>query len=98
MKTGSESGQAAIELLLSAFAAILTFAGVGAVLRGEWQRLHCAHLVFERTHERLIGGGGIRLPDRIRVSIREDAISVTGEARCGRASESVTLYKLEPER
>ena len=83
-----------MELVLSAAGVALVLAGAGWVLKAEWQRARCAHLVFERTHERLVG-----VPERgisISVRVSEDASSVQGEGICGDAVERVEMRKLEP--
>lgn len=88
-----ESGQVLIELVISAASVALVLAGAGWVLKAEWHRARCAHLVFERTHERLVGA-----PERgVSVSVRvtEDPVSVRGEGLCGTAIEQVELRKLE---
>jgi hypothetical protein len=93
LKTGGTDGQVLLELVFSAAGVALVLAGAGWVLRAEWQRARCAYVVFERTHERLVG-----LPEQgVSVSVRvsERPGSVLGEGRCGGANERVEMAKLE---
>ena len=89
----SPAGQAMVELVLSAGAILLTIASAGWILKLEWDRARCAHLVFEKTRAAL---NHTPLPPtaRIAIEISEDASSITGQSQCGKAHEKVRLKKL----
>ena len=81
------------ELALAIALLVVTVSGAGSLFHAAWERALCAHLAFETTHARL---NGRPLPSGARrVRLNEDEREVTGHAVCGRASEMVTLPRLE---
>lgn len=90
---GGEKGQALVELQVGCLLAVLTLVGSLQVLRAEWERLRCAHLVFQATHDAL-HGEHVGIGRRFQVRIAESEDSVSGEAWCGKARETVTLKRL----
>ena len=88
-----EEGQAVLDLLITSTLIALTITGAGWVLRAQWDRARCAHLVFEKAHARLFGLGPGALSVGLRVADAGDAVEA--EAQCGDARERVRLRKLE---
>jgi hypothetical protein len=89
------AGQTTLELVMAAALATSALAGASLVLRAQWERGRCAHLVFERTRAALSRGSRASSTFAGDVRIREDAEFVRGEGRCGGARESVALRKIE---
>ncbi len=89
-------GQATVELLISGTLVTLTLLSTCWLLKAQWERGRCAHLVFERTRQAMNDGGSPSIPIRVDVEIWEDRESVHGKARCGDATEEVVLRKIEP--
>jgi len=98
------SGQALVEVLVSATCILILFSGAGWVLRLAWEKGRCAALVFESTHGSLSGkpgDGGLLHSSGARefqFSVSESDTSVIGEGRCGdrmTAVERVGFRKLE---
>jgi hypothetical protein len=95
MRLKNEDGQALLELTLGGALLILSLTGATWLLRIEWRRLQCAHLVFEATRGALRGEPPPRAsPDvRIRITARDEG--VTGDGKCGDLQERVGLRRLE---
>jgi hypothetical protein len=98
------SGQALIEVLISASWILILFTGAGWVLQVAWEKGRCAALVFESTHGILSGEPrlGASLPGAgargFQFSISESDSAVMGEGRCGDrmpSPERVGFRKLE---
>src|SRR5688500_17649473 len=94
MSNLDDRGQALLELTLGAALLALTLTGAAWVLRIEWRRTQCAHVVFEATRA-AVRGQSVRAPTGMRLEIRASEDSVTGEGRCGDARETVSLRRLE---
>jgi hypothetical protein len=77
------SGQALTEGVLSILLLAACLAAAAGVFRSEWNRLRCAFQVFEATRARLNLNSG------------SDERRVRGSGRCGQASETVELIRLE---
>lgn len=96
MPQGSSSGQTTLEFLLSAGTLVLALTAAGWLLRMEWIRGQCAHLLFEGTRARLSGVElQIRLPKGFRLAIHEGSWSVEGEIFCEGIHQTLSLPKLE---
>ncbi len=105
-----KSGQALVEFSLSILLVVVLIICCGLVLKSEFERLRCAHEVFEQTHQRLIqgrdeSGRGSLHSNQIRakpvrsgffsVTITVDDQGVHGRMTCGRTFERVDLPWLE---
>ena len=88
-------GQTLVEFCVSAAMLALVLLAAAGLLRTEWDRGRCAHLVFESTHARLTQKAGPA--SQIPVTLRDTPRGVHGEARCGQARESVDLSRLDEE-
>ncbi|OFZ72512.1 MAG: hypothetical protein A3K03_05415 [Bdellovibrionales bacterium RIFOXYD1_FULL_44_7] len=93
-------GQTTLEFITSVFVVSFVLALVASVLYSQWYRFACAYLVFEQTHDRLIGVKSniprlIGLARNNLISVEETKTSVKGHGRCRTASENVELLKLE---
>ena len=68
-----------------------------SLLYSQWNRMRCAYLVFEATHARLVHTRWTRpsFTGSARVYFEENETEVSGRAKCGAASETVTLKRLE---
>jgi len=88
-------GQTLIEFALSSTAVLLTLTAAGWVLRAHWDRARCAYLTFETTHAELIGKPRVSI--RVPILIQETPEGYEGSGACGKASEKVSLRKIEPE-
>jgi len=92
------SGQSLVEFLLGLIPVTLVLAGAVILLKAQWDRIRCAHLVFEKTHEQMIKG---ETPLSGPIGISGDAIvaetptGFIGKAVCGNSRERVELPKLE---
>jgi hypothetical protein len=91
--TSDERGQSLVEFALASGFAALIAVGGGSLFIHEWNRVRCAHLVFEATHARLVGGAY----HGHEVAVSDTPLGVQGTGRCGRAFEQVELSKLEAE-
>ena len=81
-----------LEFILSATLTLTLLVGAGSLFRHEWDRVRCAHLVFEATHARLVGAPFYQHE----VRFQESHSSVLGQASCGKSFEVVELPRLEP--
>lgn len=96
------NGQTLLEFILGLVFVLAVFGGGARLLRTYWDRLKCAHAVFEQTHAALIGGHSNPFANpfanpfkKVFVAIRDEGNSVTGSATCGDAQETVKFFKLE---
>lgn len=83
------------ESMLAFGLAIATLVGTGSVIGAYWQRVRCAHRVFETAHDRLVGSG--RSLFQAGVTVIETREGIRASGRCGGANEEVRLRRLEPE-
>lgn len=95
MPQGNEDGQALLELTLGGALLILSLTGATWLLRLEWRRLQCAHLVFEATRGALRDEAPPRDRPEVRIRITASGEEVTGEGKCGNLRERVGLRRLE---
>lgn len=89
------SGQATLELVVSAALISLTLIGSGWLLKAQWNRGRCAYLVFETAHARLTGRLEKGRPASVRIQVSESAEAVESLGECGQAREKITLPRLE---
>lgn len=92
-----EVGQTTVELLATLSTVVLAITAAGWMLKVEWDRGKCAHIVFERTHAQVsnslppITGWGGEIP----VQVQSMPDSVEGHGIC-ESLESVSLPQLDP--
>ena len=97
MNPNRDSGQTLVEFALCL--PIVTGAVLGAylVLKQEWKRANCSHLLFERAHAELISSGqrhnSVRQASWYRSSETEQSLHAVGT--CGGQAEHVILNKLK---
>ena len=109
-RRNDQAGQALVEFSFSVLVIVVLVFLCGLVLKSEFERLRCAHEVFEQTHQRLIQGRnepGIRSQHssnmkslQVRhsfsgVTITVDDQGVHGRMACGYVFERVDLPWLE---
>ncbi len=109
-RRSDQAGQALVEFSFSVLLIVVLVFLCGLVLKAEFERLRCAHEVFEQTHQRLVQGrdesGSVSLhSNQVRaklvrsvfsgVTITVDDQGVHGRMTCGRTLERVDLPWLE---
>lgn len=80
------------EFLLGALLSIISLTSTFALLKSEWNRVHCAYLTFEAAHARMIGAYA---PPSLVVRVDTDPGGVRAQGACGAAREKVELPWLE---
>lgn len=89
----NQSGQATLELSLSSGLILVAVMAGSWLIKAEWDRARCAHLVFQKTHDQLTQER--HSPLRFEVKITESDQKVRGQKTCGKSVETVELPKLQ---
>lgn len=88
----STNGQSLVEFCVWIALSVGLLLGISKLYRLEWDRLKCSYLVFEKTHQALVG---VDEKNNAQVRIQELNDHFEGTRRCGNLTETLALKKLE---